>query len=261
MVTALADRAAGYAPGLTALVPALADIDVDEAARELEGAPAVDILRWAKACIPRFAITSSFGADAATLLSLVAEVDPDLPVLFLDTGFHFAESLEYRYRLAEFLGLRNVVDVHPEQSVAEQADRYGGGLYLRDPDVCCALRKVAPLDDALEGYDGWATGVRRGQTAERAGTPVVATAFKGGRELLKVAPLAAWTTADVAGHRRLHGLPVHPLASRGFGSIGCAPCTRQTAPGEDPRAGRWSGRSKTECGIHLESPPTSPSTP
>ena len=238
------------------LVPALSDIDVEEAAHELEGAPAIDILRWARACIPRFAVTSSFGADAATLLSLVAEVDADLPVLFLDTGFHFAESLAYRHLLANRLGLRNVIDVRPDLTVAQQADRYGPAMYLRDPDVCCALRKVAPLDEALEGYDGWATGVRRSQTPDRASTPVVATADRDGRTLLKVAPLAAWTAADVAGHRRLHDLPAHPLANRGFGSIGCAPCTRPTAPGEDDRAGRWAGRAKTECGIHLESTPS-----
>ena len=241
--------------GHTAVVDAVTDLDLDEAAMELEGAPAPDILRWARACIPRFAVTSSFGADSAVLLSLVAEVDPDLPVLFLDTGFHFAESLAYRHLLAERLGLRNVIDVRPELSVGQQATRYGGALYHRDPDVCCAIRKVAPLDEALEGYDGWATGVRRSQTPDRADTPVVAWATKGGRQLVKVAPLASWTPLDVASHRRLRDLPPHPLAERGFSSIGCAPCTRQVAPGEDPRAGRWAGRSKTECGIHLDAAP------
>ncbi|CAN5473471.1 phosphoadenylyl-sulfate reductase [soil metagenome] len=231
---------------------ALTGIDVAEAAAELDGAPATDILRWAAASIPRFAVTSSFGADAAVLLSLVAEVDADLPVLFLDTGFHFAESLAYRRELTAFLGLRNVIDVRPVQSVEQQAREHGAGLYLRDPDACCALRKVAPLDDVLERYDGWATGVRRGQTSDRADTAVVATARKGGRDLLKVAPLAAWTGADVAGHRLLRDLPPHPLAARGFGSIGCAPCTSPTRAGEDPRAGRWAGQAKTECGIHLE---------
>jgi phosphoadenosine phosphosulfate reductase len=234
---------------------------VADAAADLDGAPATDILRWASVSIPRFAITSSFGADAATLLSLVAEVDPDLPVLFLETGFHFAESLAYRHELSAFLGLRNVIDVRPALTVEQQAREHGGGLYLRDPDACCALRKVAPLDDALAGYDGWATGVRRSQTAERADTPVLDVAVKGGRSLLKVAPLASWTDADVAGHRRLHGLPTHPLAERGFGSIGCAPCTKPTRPGEDPRAGRWAGQGKTECGIHLQGTPdtTAPS--
>ncbi len=229
-------------------------IDVQAAATDLEGAPASDILRWASIVIPRFCVTSSFGADSGVLLSLVAEVDPDIPVLFLDTGLHFAESLAYRHLLADRLGLRNVVDVRPALSVEEQAREHGAGLYLRDPDACCAIRKVAPLDDALADYDGWASGVRRSQTSERAGTPVVTTVLKGGRELLKVSPLAAWTAADVAGHRALHDLPAHPLAERGFGSIGCAPCTRPTRPGEDPRAGRWADSTKTECGIHLEPP-------
>lgn len=236
------------------LAPALSDIDVQAAAADLDGAPATDILRWAAVSIPRFAVTSSFGADAAVLLSLVAEVDADLPVLFLDTGFHFAESLAYRHQLADFLGLRNVIDVRPALTVQQQAGEHGAGLYLRDPDACCAIRKVAPLDAVLADYDGWATGVRRSQTRDRADTAVASRATKGGRELLKVAPLAAWTAADVAGHRALHALPPHPLATRGFGSIGCAPCTRAVNPGEDPRAGRWAGQAKTECGIHLEPP-------
>ena len=228
--------------------------EVAAAAAELDGAPAVQILRWGRERIPRFAVSSSFGADSATLLSLVAEVDPMLPVLFLDTGLHFAETLAYRRQLTAALGLGNVIDVTPALTVTQQAAEHGGGLYLRDPDACCAIRKVAPLDEALAGYDGWASGVRRGQTPDRADTPAVSLVRRGGRDLLKVAPLINWTAADVAGHRRLRDLPVHPLVERGFGSIGCAPCTRPTAPGEDARAGRWAGHVKTECGIHLEDP-------
>lgn len=248
MVTTLAPRMVTPSP----LAPSLETLDVAAAAADLEGSPATDILAWARATIPRFCVTSSFGADSAVLLSLVAQVDPDIPVLFLDTGFHFAESLAYRHQLSEYLGLRAVVDISPELSVGEQARLYGDALYDRDPDVCCGLRKVAPLADALRGYDGWATGVRRSQTPDRATTPPVAVAVEGGRRLLKVSPLAAWTAADVAGHRRLHDLPPHPLTTRGFGSIGCAPCTRPVRPDEDPRAGRWSGQAKNECGIHLQ---------
>ncbi|MGI9017604.1 MAG: phosphoadenylyl-sulfate reductase [Euzebya sp.] len=233
-------------------VAVAARLDLDAATADLDGAPATDILRWAQACIPRFCVTSSFGADSAVLLSLVAEVDPDLPVLFLDTGFHFPESLAYRQLLAAQLGLRNVIDIRPTQSVEEQAHRHGPALYLRNPDSCCAIRKVAPLDHALADYDGWGSGVRRGQTSERAITPVVSRALQGGRDLVKVAPLAAWTNADVAGHRLLHSLPPHPLTQHGFNSIGCAPCTRPTLPGEDDRAGRWAGQAKTECGIHIQ---------
>ncbi|CAN5814496.1 phosphoadenylyl-sulfate reductase [soil metagenome] len=247
MVTLLAPRIQIPSP----LAPQLDDLDVAAAATELEGAPATDILRWAWLTIPRFCVTSSFGVDSVVLLSLVAQVSPDIPVLFLDTGYHFNESLEYRQDLQQRLGLQAVVDVTPELSVPQQDSRYGSELYRRDPDNCCEMRKVAPLDQALRDYDGWASGLRRAQTNQRADTPVVSAVTEGGRRLLKVSPLAAWTTADMAGHRRLHSLPIHPLAQQGFGSIGCAPCTRPTSPEEDARAGRWAGLSKTECGIHL----------
>ncbi len=227
-------------------------IDVDAVARELEGAPAQEVLGWAVATIPRFAVTSSFGADSAVLLHVVAQVDPSLPVLFLETGLHFAETLRYRDELSSLLGLTNVVDVRPALSVTDQAEQHGPGLYHRDPDRCCAIRKVAPLDAALDGYDGWATGVRRSQTADRAATPVVARVRSGSRDVVKVAPLATWSAADVARYRREHALPPHPLVARGFGSIGCAPCTAPVAEGDDPRAGRWAGHVKTECGIHLD---------
>jgi phosphoadenosine phosphosulfate reductase len=228
--------------------------DTVDAAARLEGAPAQEILRWALDAVPRFAITSSFGADSAVLLHLLAQVDRTAPVLFLETGFHFPETLAYRREIAARLGLTDVRDLRPRLDVAAQARAHGGALYLRDPDRCCAIRKVAPLDEALAGFDGWATGVRREQTAERADTPVVAATRRGGRELVKVAPLAAWTAADVEGYLVAHDLPRHPLADAGFPSIGCAPCTRPAAPGADPRAGRWAGMAKTECGIHLELP-------
>jgi phosphoadenosine phosphosulfate reductase len=229
------------------------------AAASLEGVPAEDVLAWARVALPRFAVTSSFGADSAVLLHLVARVDRTVPVLFLETGLHFAETLRFRREIVGRLGLTDVREVRPGLSVAAQAREHGGGLYLRDPDRCCALRKVAPLDGALGGFDGWASGVRRDQTAERAATPVVATARRGERTLVKVAPLAAWTGADVDGYLAAHDLPRHPLADAGFPSIGCAPCTRPVDDGEDPRAGRWAGSAKTECGIHLELPTTDPS--
>jgi phosphoadenosine phosphosulfate reductase len=227
-------------------------LDVPYAATRLEAAPAQDVLHWATVTIPRFAVTSSFGADSAVLLHLVSQVDPGIPVLFLDTGLHLAETLQFRRDLARRLGLTDVRDLSPTLRVAEQAREHGGGLYLRDPDRCCAIRKVAPLDAALEEFDGWATGVRRGQTADRADTPVVATEVRGGRTLVKVAPLAGWSEADIDAYLSRHDLPRHPLADAGFASIGCAPCTRPVKAGEDPRAGRWQGIAKTECGIHLE---------
>lgn len=227
-------------------------LDVHHAAARLEGAPAEEVLRWATVTIPRFAVTSSFGADSAVLLHLLARVDRHVPVLFLDTGFHFAETLTFRRDLAARLGLSDVRDLEPALSVAEQRREHGAGLYFRNPDRCCALRKVAPLEAALADFDGWATGVRRRQTLERADTPVVSTQLRGDRTLVKVSPLAGWTDADVDAYLARHDLPRHPLADAGYPSIGCAPCTRRVAPDEDPRAGRWEGRAKTECGIHLE---------
>jgi phosphoadenosine phosphosulfate reductase len=229
-------------------------IDTDHAAARLEGAAAEDILSWALTTLPQFAVTSSFGADSAVLLHLLATVDPSVPVLFLDTGFHFPETLRFRRDLVARLGLTDVRDLRAAASVTEQARAHGGGLYLRDPDRCCELRKVVPLDTALSAFDGWASGVRREQTSERAATPVVGTARKGGRTLLKLAPLATWSTADVDAYLARHDLPRHPMGGMGFTSIGCGPCTRAVAPGEDPRAGRWAGAAKTECGIHLELP-------
>ena len=240
--------------GLATTIPALhAPGDIVTVAADLEHASATEILRWAVDTLPRFAVSSSFGADSAVLLHLLAQVDPDVPVLFIDTGFHFPETLAYRRDLARRLGLTDVRDLRPRITVAQQARELGGGLYLRDPDTCCALRKVAPLDEALAEFDGWATGVRRTQTRNRVGTPVVGLAQKGGRPLLKIAPLARWTPEQVEAHLDAHSLPRHPLAELGiYPSIGCAPCTRPVRPGDDPRAGRWAGSQKTECGIHLD---------
>ena len=229
-------------------------VDVARAAEELEEASASDILRWAVGHVPRFAVSSSFGADSAVLLHLLAGVDPGVAVLFLETGFHFPETLRYRRDLAQLLGLTNVVDLRPRLTVGEQAREHGGGLYVRDADACCAIRKVEPLNRALAEFDGWASGVRRDQTPERADTPVVQVVTREGRELVKVSPLARWSARDVEDYLRDHRLPRHPLAEAGYPSIGCAPCTRAVAPGEDPRAGRWAGSAKTECGIHIELP-------
>jgi phosphoadenosine phosphosulfate reductase len=234
--------------------PMTATVDVASAAAELEQAPAAEILRWAVRALPRFAVTSSFGADSGVLLHLLATVDPHVPVLFLETGLHFPETLRYRRELATHLGLTDVRDLRPELTVARQARQFGAGLYLRDPDSCCALRKVAPLDRALSEFDGWATGVRRSQTAARSETPVLAAVTRGGRTLVKVAPLAGWSDEDITAHLRRHGLPRHPLADLGYPSIGCAPCTRPVDPSQDARAGRWAATAKTECGIHLELP-------
>lgn len=229
-------------------------VDAVAAAEDLEGEPAEVILEWAFESLPRFAVTSSFGADSAALLHLASRVDRGVPILFLETGLHFAETLRFRDLLTARLGLRDVRDVRPGLSVEAQARRFGGALHLRDPDLCCGLRKVEPLDDALSSFDGWASGVRREQTSQRSATPVVGLARRGEQTLVKVAPLARWSAADVEAYLLRNDLPRHPLADAGFPSIGCAPCTRRIRPGEDPRSGRWAGQGKTECGIHIEPP-------
>ena len=233
----------------TELAPVV-HLDTAHVAGRLEQADPRDVISWAVTTVPRVAVTSSFGADSAVLLSLVADVDPGIPVLFLDTGFHFGATLMYRRQLTEHLGLTDVRDVVPRQTVLQQALRHGAGLYQRDPDLCCAQRKVAPLDAALEDFDGWATGVRRDQTAERATTPVVQTVHRGARILVKIAPLATWTTDQVHRYMTSRDLPQHPLVAAGYPSIGCAPCTLPVADGQDARAGRWADSTKTECGLH-----------
>ncbi len=222
-----------------------------EAADTLEGKPADKVLAWAAAVVPRFVVTSSFGAESAVLLHLLSTVAPEVPVLFLDTGLHFGSTMTFRRELARDLGL-SVVDVRPELSVSQQAQRYGERLWERDPDTCCGLRKTTPLRRVLGSFDGWATGVRRVQTPERAATPVVEAREHDGRWLVKVAPLAGWTDTEMDDYLIAHGLPRHPLVDEGYASIGCEPCTAKVAPGADPRAGRWASfDGKTECGIHL----------
>lgn len=214
-----------------------------EAAGHLEGKPADRILAWAAGVVPRFVVTSSFGAESAPLLHMLSRVAPKVPVVFLDTGFHFPETMDHRRQLAADLGL-TVLDIRPGVSVAQQAERYGPALYERSPETCCQLRKTMPLRRILAGQDGWATGVRRVQTPERAATPVVEARRHDGRWLVKVAPLAAWTDGDIEAYARAHDLPRHPLAARGYRSIGCAPCTRAAAPNEIPAPAVGQGRAR-----------------
>jgi phosphoadenosine phosphosulfate reductase len=193
----------------------------------------------------RIALVSSFGADAAVLLHLVAQVDPATPVLFLDTGQHFALTRAYRQALATHIGLTDVRDIAPD-AAALTAEDPGRDLWQRDPDGCCHLRKVVPLEGALRGFDAWITGRKRFQGASRAALPPVEA--EAGR--IKVNPLWSWSAADVDAYYVAHALPRHPLVAQGYPSIGCRPCTRAVAAGEDARAGRWAGTGKTECGIH-----------
>lgn len=194
----------------------------------------------------RVALVSSFGADAAVLLHLVAEVAPSLPVVFLDTLKHFPETLRYRDRLVSRLGLTDVRSVKPDPARIATLDG-DEGLWLRQPDLCCRIRKVEPLARALTGFDAWFTGRKRFQGGIRQRLPV----FEREGERVKINPLASWSRDDVVAYRARHDLPAHPLVEQGFRSIGCMPCTDRVGDGEDERAGRWRGSQKTECGIHL----------
>jgi phosphoadenosine phosphosulfate reductase len=209
------------------------------AGRDLEGAPAADVLGWAVETFgQRFAIASSM--ETGLLAHLVSTVAPGVDVLFLDTGYHFAETI----------GTRDAVGtVYDVTVVTVRADLPDDRLYERDADLCCKLRKVDPLDAALASYDAWASGVRRDESPARAVTPVVGWDAK--RSKVKVNPLAAWTQADVDAYIADNGVLVNPLLSDGYPSIGCAPCTRRVEPGADPRSGRWAGTGKTECGLHV----------
>ncbi|KPP90442.1 MAG: phosphoadenylyl-sulfate reductase [Erythrobacter sp.] len=194
------------------------------------------------------AVVSSFGAESAVLLHLLAEVDRRVPVLFLDTGKHFAETLAYRDALVERLGLDLVV-LAPDE--AELAAKDASGLrWSYDPDGCCAIRKVNPLAQALADYDASITGRKAFQSSTRANLPRFEIDTSDAQGRLKINPLIDWTAGDIADYFLAHDLPVHPLVARGFPSIGCEPCTHKVAPGEDPRSGRWKGWDKTECGIH-----------
>jgi phosphoadenosine phosphosulfate reductase len=207
---------------------------------------ALAVLTWAGQTFgEQFAITSSM-ADGL-LAHLASTAVPGVHVVFLDTGYHFAETIGTRDWITGVLPI-TLVNVAPPQTVAEQDAEHGPRLYERDPDLCCALRKVQPLATALAGYAAWGSGVRRDESPTRAGTRLVDWDAK--RGMVKVNPLAAWTQADVDAYIERHQVPVNPLFEVGYGSIGCEPCTRPVQPGEDPRAGRWAGRGKTECGIH-----------
>jgi len=178
---------------------------------------------------------------------LAAQVVPGIDVIFIDTGYHFAETIGTRDAVAASYDI-NLITLTPRQTVAEQDTEHGPRLHDRNPDLCCGLRKVAPLDRALEAYDAWATGLRRVEAPTRAGTPVVSYDSKRGK--VKVAPMAAWTDQVVENYIAEHNILTNPLLSLGYPSIGCAPCTRAVTAGEDSRAGRWAGSVKTECGIN-----------
>lgn len=194
----------------------------------------------------RFALISSFGAESAVLLHIAAQVSKDIPVLFLDTGKLFGETKRFRNQLTEELGLTDVRSISPDQNDLQREDPKGG-LWTKDTNKCCYIRKVKPLSNVLQGFEGWASGRKRFQGGVRSLLPH----FEASDGRVKVNPLALWTKDDVSDYMEAHSLPRHPLVTEGFASIGCMPCTDRVADGESERAGRWRGQTKTECGIHL----------
>jgi len=218
----------------------------ERGAAELDGADAMDLLRWTDENFGGNYIVASNMQDA-TLVSLAAKVRPGVDVLFLDTGYHFVETIGTRDAVEAVYDI-NVVNVTPENTVAKQDELYGKDLFAREPNECCRMRKVEPLGKALAGYSAWVTGIRRVEAPTRANAPLIS--FDKAFGLVKINPIAAWTDEEMQAYIDANDVLVNPLVFEGYPSIGCAPCTAKPVEGADPRSGRWAGLSKTECGLH-----------
>lgn len=216
------------------------------AARLGPDATAPELLAWAADTFGERLIVASNMQDAV-LVDLAAKAAPGVEVLFLQTGYHFAESIGTRDAVQHSYDVR-IVDAAPRRSVAEQDAEFGKDLFARDPNLCCAMRKIEPLQATLAGYQGWVTGVRRVEAPTRSNTPLITFDEKFG--LVKINPIAAWSDEDMDAYIHAHAILVNPLVGAGYPSIGCAPCTAKPAPGSDPRSGRWAGTAKIECGLH-----------
>jgi phosphoadenosine phosphosulfate reductase len=228
------------------------DDDIHALNARFEREPPQEILRWLleDSGIERVALASAFQADGVCVIHMGTRIRPDVPILFLETGFHFRETLDFKRELTERLGL-NVMDLRGEHTPESQARELGPRLYERDPERCCEINKVIPFTRALHDYDAWVTALRRDSSPSRANTPILEQYdLDPGRPILKVNPTATWTRRDAHTYLREHDLPRNPLYDLGYAQIGCAPCTRMLFPGEDERAGRWAGAAKVECGIH-----------
>jgi phosphoadenosine phosphosulfate reductase len=220
-----------------------------QANRELTNATPQEILRWAVAAFyPRLTMATAFGAEGCCLIHMLAEIQPEVRIFNLDTGYQFPETLELRERLKRRYGIE-VEYIRPELTVAEYEEEHGGPLYRHRPDQCCHDRKVLPLRRALVGYAAWLSAIRRDQTADRAAAGIVQWDAK--FNLVKVNPLLGWTKKDVWSFVLKHEIPYNPLHDRGYPSIGCWPCTQAVTDGQDDRAGRWAGTKKKECGLHV----------
>lgn len=228
----------------------VSDEEASRVAGLLEGNSAREILEWAVDRYgDRLTLSVSFGnPEGMVLLDMLSRITDRVPVFTLDTGFLFDETVQFREEVMERYSVPLKV-LTPGMSVEEQVQKFGPELYSCKPDICCEVRKVQPQKRFLANYDAWITGIRRDQTPQRANTPLVDRDDFFGVE--KIAPLADWTSDDVEAYVHEYEVPLNPLLSMGYRSIGCEPCTRPVAPGEDPRAGRWSDSDKTECGIHI----------
>jgi phosphoadenosine phosphosulfate reductase len=215
-------------------------------AKELDGANAMDLLRWTDRNFPGDYIVASNMQDAV-LVALAAKVRPGVDVMFLDTGYHFVETIGTRDAVEAVYNVK-VINVTPEHTVAEQDALFGKDLFARDAGECCRMRKVEPLGKALKGYSAWVTGIRRVEAPTRANAPLIS--FDEAFGLVKINPLAAWTDDEMQNYIDDQGILVNPLVYEGYPSIGCAPCTAKPIDGADPRSGRWAGQAKTECGLH-----------
>lgn len=219
---------------------------VEQGSRDLDGAGPQEVLRWADHQFGAALAIASSMTDAV-LAHLAAQSAPKAKIVFLDTGYHFAETIQTARAVAASVALEVLV-VRPERTVAGQDEEHGPRLYDRDPDLCCALRKVAPLSRALQPFSAWAAGIRRDDSDSRRDTRVVH--WDGERGMVKINPLVHWTQSEVDDYIAENDVLVNPLVSDGYPSIGCAPCTLRVAPGQDPRSGRWADLVKTECGLH-----------
>lgn len=218
-----------------------------DAAQKYENESPETIIAWAVEKFPNLTFACSFGAEDVVLVDMLQKVSPKTDIFYLDTDFHFQETYDTRDRLMEKYGLQ-FVQVKPLLTPEEQAGQHGDELWKHDPNACCNIRKVEPLTRVLGQYDAWITGIRRDQAPTRANAKKVEYDYKFG--LMKFNPIASWTSEDVWNYIKVNHLIYNPLHDHNYPSIGCHYCTRQVMPGEDPRAGRWSGNEKTECGLH-----------
>lgn len=240
-------------------------LDLIKLNEEFEKKKPEEIIAWAlEEFSGRLAMTSSFGPESGVLLHMASQMDPALPVLFLETGYHFPETLEYRNALVRLFGLKNVIDLKADSKrKAEVVKQYEGVPYEKNPDLCCQINKVEPLDRAMQDYGAWMSGIRRQQTDFRKAVRIVEEYKRGvGKDdsgveayrdtplLYKISPLANLTSREMWWYLKEHRIPKHPLYDKGYLSVGCWPCTHPVQAGDDERSGRWAGKSKTECGIH-----------